>query len=247
MKKKFKYLLGTVVALLVLSFLLIYLLASSHEEVFPNKDAVNYNYGFYHEDIEKDWSTVNLDSSNQTFKMTYKLSRATRNPFVAGFIVKNDSVKTLANYSKHNMFRIHLKSNAGMRIPIMLTFSYKEGEKKKNGKAFPMLTLLKFVDYNEPGYYDISLDEFTIPDWWYRVHRLHRDEVDMAKVTYVRGVIIGSCSLLRENITDSIEVESIAFYSDNSTLYLTTFIVLLLLTAISLVVLFRKKVRIRQW
>ncbi|MFT6717065.1 MAG: hypothetical protein ACJA0Q_001716 [Saprospiraceae bacterium] len=220
MKQRLKYLLGAAVGVLLITFLGVYILYSSYEEVFPNQENVNYHYGFYHEDIEEDWSEVSVDSSSYSFKMSYRLSRATRTPFVAGYITINDNTKSLAKYQDHNAVRINLKSNVGMRIPIMLTFDYKEGEKKKNGKPFPMLTLIKFIDYHEAGDYEIPLSEFRIPDWWYRVHRLHRDEVDINKITNIRGVIVGSCGLLREKVRDIIEIKKIEFYTDNSALYL---------------------------
>ena len=75
------------------------LLNSSNEEVFPNKENANYFFGFYHEDIDDNWSTVNVDSSNHQFKMTYTLSRETRNPFTASFIASKADSGGLANIS----------------------------------------------------------------------------------------------------------------------------------------------------
>ena len=106
-----------------------------------------------------------------------------------------------------------------------------------------MLTLIKFVDYYEPGNYDIPLDEFEIPDWWFRVHRLHRDEVDLKKVTDVRGVVIGSCSILRENIRDTIEVSKIEFYTDNTYNYLGVIALVSLSTLLVFIVLLKKRTR----
>jgi len=220
MRKRLKYIFGGALAVVIAMLLGVYVFNFSHEEVFPNKNAVNYHYGFYHEDIEENWSTVNLDSSGHSFKMSYILSRATRNPFVAGFIAVDTDNGTLANFYDHNTLRINLSSNVGMRIPVMLTFDYKKGEKKKNGKPFPMVTLRTFIDYEESGEYDIAFDELHIPDWWYRVHRLHRDEVDLKKITNLKGIVIGSCSILREKVRDTIEVGKIEFYTDNSFLYL---------------------------
>lgn len=226
-KKSFKTLLKASLILLLLSFLGVYVFCSSHQEVFPKLNGVNYNYGSYHEDIEADWSEITLDSSNHSFKMTYTLSRGTRTPFVAAFIEKDSGTSHLAKFHEHNTLKIELKSKVGMRIPVMLGLDYKKGETKKNGKSFPMVTLVKFIEYNKAGVYEIPLDEMQIPDWWYRVHRLHRDEVDFNKIESVRSIIVGSCSILKEKIEDTIEVKSVAFYSNNTSVYIRIFLSLL--------------------
>ncbi len=192
---------------------------SSEEEVFPNKEDVNYFFGYYREDIVDNWSDVSVDSSDHQFKMTYTLSRATRNPFTASFIATKLDSGGLAKFHDHNSVRIDLKSNLGMRFPVMFTFDYEKGATKKNGKPFPMVTMEKFIDYTGPGEYIIPLHEFRIPDWWYRVHRLHKDEVDRGKVTHVRSVILGSCTILKEKLQDTVEIENITFYTDNSDWY----------------------------
>lgn len=237
---------GVILCVFLIPLLTISVIKYSHKEVFPNKENINYNYGFYHEDVEKDWSYIDLDTSNFSFKMHYKLSRATRTPFVAAFIAVKDSMKTLTNYQDHNTLRLHLTSQVGMRIPVMITFDYGAGETKKNGKPFPMVTLLKFIDYSEPGNYDIALDEMRIPDWWYRVHRLHREEVDLNKLTNVKGIVIGSCSILREKERDTIEIKKIEFFTDNSSLYWKVIGVISILTLLVPVVFFRKKIKV-EW
>lgn len=245
MRKQFNYLLFGAALTLLISLLLVLLINSSREEVFPNKEAVNYHYGYYHEDIEENWSTVSLDSSDHGFRMSYILSRATRNPYVAGFIAVNDSDTSLADFHKHNTLRVNLKSNVGMRIPILLTFDYKKGEKKSNGKPFPMVTLEKFVDYYGEGNYDIPLNEMRIPDWWYRVHRLHRDEVDLSKLTNVKGVVIGSCSLLREKARDTIEVKKIEFFTDNTALYWKVGVAVVVFSLMLMVLFLRKAIKVK--
>lgn len=209
---------GIAGVLLALCFICVFLFNSSSEKIFPKTKDVKYVYGTYHEDIDEKWSEVELDTVDHPFKMTYELSRATRNPFVAGFIARKEHVVSLANFTNHNALKINIKAKNGMRIPVMLTLEYPKGLKKKNGIDFPLITILKYIDYVEEGEYQIKFEDMIIPDWWYRVHRLHKDEVDLDKVVSVQGVVIGSCSILRENIQDSIEVNSIEFYTENSNL-----------------------------
>lgn len=228
--------------LLVVAFLSILIFNSSHEEVFPKIGNKNYVFGSYHEDIPENNSIVKLDTLNDAFKITYELSRATRNPFIAAFIATKDSVNSLADFHKHNAVRINLKSKIGMRIPVMITLGYPKGAVKENGIAFPLVTLVKYIEYKEPGDYEIRLDEMKIPDWWYRVHRLHREEVDLGKIVRVEGIVIGSCSILREKLEDTITINSIEFYTDNSILYRNTVLVIASILLIVLIVLgFKEK------
>ena len=246
MAKKIKYTLVFGMVALLLAMASVFLFTSSHEEVFPRVDDVNYYYGHYHEDIEEDWSEVKLDSSSNSFKMSYKLSRATRTPFVASYIVIDEKTKTLAEIKDHNTLRINLESKVGMRIPIMVTFDYMEGQVKENGKPFPMMTLKYQIEYTEAGNYDIAIDEMQIPDWWFRVHRLHRNEVDRSKITNVRGIIVGSCTILKEKNWDTIEVNKIEFYTDNSNLYRKVFGCVMGLTLLVLVLVLKKNIAWKQ-
>lgn len=196
----------------------------SSQKFYPSSEGLKMES--FHEMDNNDFSRVKASvDSNQKIHLTYQLSATKSEPFAGFFLYKKDSVQPFFELNKYNAIKIHIKSNKGKRIPITLAFDYKGFTSAQ--RELSTIPFTAVIEYNGEKEYTVPLSEFKEQDWWFRFHRKKIN--DFPKVDFDRGkfLIIGSCQALKGGLEDEIVISSIKFFNDNTVVYLTFSILLL--------------------
>lgn len=195
----------------------------------------------YHEILPDDGQSYSkyefLDNNSLSFQ--YNLTSKKEEPFAALFLHKKEGVNPFFDFSKYNEITISLSAREAKRIPIYFTVDY-EGFTTPN--ANDDLTSMPFntiIDYEGPGEYTLSIDQFETPSWWYRHHKKvskrSKEEFQNFSFERVNYFVVGSCQVLGSNKNDEIIINTLDLGNNNSVNYLIAGILWLVLTIASLV------------
>ncbi len=222
---------------------LFFLLKSKTSTVFPANGNDVVFFDTYHEAVDTLFSesSVVLKKKKDKLLFTYSLSKNIniQEPFSALFFYKNDTVDPFFDLSSHNIISLNLSSFRGKRIPITFTLNY-EGftDEKKILSNLPMTYVL---EYKSPGFYHVKLDQFEIPSWWLRQHKLKKEDLNNIKLSRVNYIVIGSCQLIDRGVEDEIIISYVGLKNDNSIFFIIFGIALLFVFILFLLIHFLRK------
>ena len=217
-------LVGSISTVLVFSYLALSL-NSNYHAIFPTINIDQCNVATWHEDIDTNWSVANHELHENRIVFNYTLTPELPEPFAAVYM-RHQKKTGFTDLNQFNTLSIHIKSEKGQRIPLMLRLYNDQAE--LNNK-FPEILLSTTINYTTEKDYEITLTDFKLPAWWLRHHGIENKDIDLNKISQLQYIAVGSCRALHPGGSDSITIKKISLFNDHTYLYSISGLALILL------------------
>lgn len=181
--------------------------------VVPNSQI--FNYTFYTDGTtEGNSKIIKQVISDSIIKFDYIISNEINTPFVGLNIGPKESKSINLKY--YNQLTIKLKGSKidGIGIALVTQNSFKKTAKKKR----PILFYHIFKISSGINTYSISINKFTVPDWWGEANRIENASSLKPDLKNLETINISSAFTPNTGEVQSLEIYSITFSRNNKLL-----------------------------
>ena len=182
-------------------------------KLFPgNPELVFYAYNDS-DDNGNSIANIQIDS-NLLIELNYTLKKGFEYPYT-GLSIEKKQANSFINIEDFDFLEITIAASKGTNIPISLMVSNStDGSNSKN----PNLLTFQNVIYTnpEPRTYNLSLNDFKIPQWWYDENNINEAILFNRELHAIKTINIENCNLLEENTEDQITITNISLHKTSN-------------------------------
>ena len=185
---------------------------TNETKFFP--DQKNIQVDFYNDSIDHGKSEITRSIiSDSSVSMSFILKDGFIRPYAGiGFEKKDHSVFNVQPYN-----RIGIDASSHNIKPFFVYLIYNDSTKDSNKNSMPSRHLCHYIEISsERKQFVLNTNDFYTPDWWFDKYNLSPASTGKPKLNQIYRLAIVTGLTPRQNQEQSIQINSIIFYSDNT-------------------------------
>jgi AraC-like DNA-binding protein len=227
-------------------FISFFILVGSYFSFFQKKallffpDKKNVQTYFYNDKIDNGNSIITDSLVTDSFaSMKFVLNKGFISPYAS--IGLENKLYRKFDISAYNRVKFQISAKGLKSILVYLILKDDEIQINKAGLKDRLLSRYIDID-NKNSSFDLSIDDFKTPDWWYDKYNLSPTTTGNINRKFIYRITFGPGLMPTLNKEQSIKIHSIIFYRDN-TLEISAMVVIQLIIMLLLLVWFYFKTR----
>lgn len=166
------------------------------------------NYSAYNDNSSEGNSIANLViGSGKQLVLTYELKPGFEYPY-AGVAIEPSLKEHTFNFEAMNELLVEVKASHGTKIPIsLMVFDKRYSIKEKPSTYLTFEHTINAIPNTR--LYRILLSEFSIPEWWYKEHKVEQVINFAPEQHQVNSINIENCALINTGVKDTISITSL--------------------------------------
>lgn len=198
---------------IAISLILIVLNFRSPDKI--NSDNGNYDFILTSDSDAGGKSKILEKEISDSIKYKYKLIDGVDYPFAS---LEIRSKKDFIDISKYDYLNLNVQSDKSKTL-VLSFYAFLDGYSSyENFYTYLPLTYVIPMDRNKHSY-EIDIDQFSIPEWWYLDNKLNKIEVSNSIFSKVIYISLSSNPLFPLNEVDSVTFNYLHFFTSISTLF----------------------------